>query len=133
MSLGLATRVDFYRNEEFTSLWTRYLIDVGYTIGFLKCAFKYPSTYTDYKIGNREYYANSRGLDDAYYGISDHTPGIETALCAAAHGALVIEKHITLDKSGSGPDHACSITPTELGELRKYGDYVAKAYNFQYE
>ena len=57
---------------------------------------------------------NSFGLP---YGYSDHTIGLEVAISAAALGASVIEKHFTLDKSATGPDHAASITPTELKEL----------------
>jgi len=57
---------------------------------------------------------NSFGLP---YGYSDHTIGLEVSICAAALGASVIEKHFTLDKSANGPDHAASITPTELKEL----------------
>ena len=47
-------------------------------------------------------------------GYSDHSLGIEIAIGAAALGACVVEKHVTLDKSMEGPDHAASIEPREL-------------------
>lgn len=50
-------------------------------------------------------------------GYSDHTRGIEVALAAVAMGASVIEKHFTLDRRMSGPDHSASLEPGELGAL----------------
>lgn len=47
-------------------------------------------------------------------GYSDHTLGNEVAVAAVALGACVIEKHFTLDKALPGPDHAMSLSPTEL-------------------
>ena len=52
-------------------------------------------------------------------GYSDHTLGIEVSIAAVAMGACVIEKHITLDKTMEGPDHAASIEPHELHEMVK--------------
>lgn len=50
-------------------------------------------------------------------GFSDHTMGIEVAIAAVALGAAVIEKHFTLDKSMSGPDHKASLNPSDLKVL----------------
>jgi len=50
-------------------------------------------------------------------GYSDHTEGMVTALAAVALGAAVVEKHLTLDRSMPGPDHAASMEPAEFGEL----------------
>jgi N,N'-diacetyllegionaminate synthase len=50
-------------------------------------------------------------------GFSDHSQGILFPLLAVALGALVIEKHFTLDKNAPGPDHKVSIDPGELSEL----------------
>ncbi|MBI2058320.1 MAG: N-acetylneuraminate synthase family protein [Nitrospirae bacterium] len=52
-------------------------------------------------------------------GYSDHTEGIEAARLATALGAVMIEKHFTLDKSLAGPDHAFSCDPSELRALVK--------------
>jgi sialic acid synthase SpsE len=47
-------------------------------------------------------------------GYSDHTLGIEVPVAAVALGASVIEKHFTLDRGLSGPDHKASLEPLEL-------------------
>ncbi len=56
---------------------------------------------------------------DIAYGYSDHTPGIEIPIAAAALGASVIEKHFTLDKTMEGPDHKASLEPDELKAMIK--------------
>ena len=52
-------------------------------------------------------------------GYSDHTSGIEVAIAAAALGARVIEKHLTLDRDLDGPDHKASIDPIAFKEMVK--------------
>ena len=47
-------------------------------------------------------------------GYSDHTLGIEIPIAAVALGAVIIEKHFTLDRALPGPDHAASLEPDEL-------------------
>ncbi|MEJ2905681.1 N-acetylneuraminate synthase [Pedobacter panaciterrae] len=47
-------------------------------------------------------------------GYSDHTLGIEVPIAAVALGAVMIEKHFTLDKNMEGPDHRASLEPAEL-------------------
>ena len=47
-------------------------------------------------------------------GYSDHTLGIEVPIAAVALGAVLIEKHLTLDRTMDGPDHLASLTPEEL-------------------
>lgn len=50
-------------------------------------------------------------------GLSDHSPGIEVPIAAAALGASVIEKHFTLDRNMPGPDHKASLEPHELKQM----------------
>lgn len=50
-------------------------------------------------------------------GLSDHTTTNTTAIAAVALGATIVEKHVTLDPQGDGPDDHFSITPEELMEL----------------
>jgi N-acetylneuraminate synthase len=54
---------------------------------------------------------------DAPVGYSDHTLGLEIALASVACGACVLEKHYTLDRTLSGPDHAASLEPDELAQM----------------
>ena len=50
-------------------------------------------------------------------GFSDHTPGITVPIAAVSLGAVVMEKHFTLDKNLPGPDHKASLEPDELKEM----------------
>lgn len=61
------------------------------------------------------------------FGYSDHTPGIEVPIAAAAMGASIIEKHFTLDRNLPGPDHRASLEPHELKAMVKGIRNVTKA------
>jgi len=50
-------------------------------------------------------------------GYSGHEPGLQISLAAAALGATVIERHITLDRTMWGSDHAASLEPAGLQHL----------------
>ena len=50
-------------------------------------------------------------------GYSDHSIGIEAAICAASLGCQFFEKHFTLNKNDKGPDHKASSTPNEFKRL----------------
>lgn len=54
---------------------------------------------------------------DALVGFSDHTTGWLLPPLAVALGAVVIEKHFTLDRDMKGTDHACSLEPDELRQM----------------
>ena len=61
------------------------------------------------------------------YGYSDHTLGIEVDIAAVAMGASCIEKHFTLDKNMSGPDHKASLESDELKAMVKAIRNIEKA------
>jgi sialic acid synthase SpsE len=51
-------------------------------------------------------------------GYSDHSQNLSAVpQLARAQGALIYEKHLTLDKTMAGPDHSASATPMELTKL----------------
>jgi N-acetylneuraminate synthase len=54
---------------------------------------------------------------DVTIGLSDHSTGIYTALAGITLGAMVVEKHYTLNREWPGPDNCISILPHELHEL----------------
>jgi N,N'-diacetyllegionaminate synthase len=58
--------------------------------------------------------ARATGLPVGY---SDHTLGLAVSTGAVALGAVVIEKHFTLDAKLPGPDHKASLEPAQLGAL----------------
>ena len=47
-------------------------------------------------------------------GYSDHTIGWQCSYAARVMGAMIIERHFTLDKNTEGPDHILSSTPEEM-------------------
>jgi len=58
-------------------------------------------------------------------GLSDHTLGIAVPIAAAALGATMIEKHLTLNRADGGPDASFSLEP---GEFRLMAEGVREAY-----
>ena len=50
-------------------------------------------------------------------GYSGHERGLQVSLAAVAMGACVIERHITLDRTMWGSDHAASLEPQGLKQL----------------
>lgn len=50
-------------------------------------------------------------------GFSDHTLGIGASIAAATLGATIIEKHLTLDPEGDGPDDKFSASPRDFETL----------------
>jgi N,N'-diacetyllegionaminate synthase len=80
-------------------------------ITLLHCTTEYPSPYTDVNLKAMETMNHTFNLPVGY---SDHTEGITIPIAAAALGAVVIEKHFTLDKAMEGPDHKASLEPNEL-------------------
>lgn len=83
-------------------------------ITVLHCNTEYP---TPMKDVNLRAMLTIKNAFDVNIGYSDHTLGIEISIAAVALGATVIEKHFTLDKSMSGPDHLASLNPEELIEM----------------
>lgn len=80
----------------------------------LHCVTEYPAPFRDINLTAMDTLSNRFQLPVGY---SDHTAGIEIALAAAARGAKVIEKHFTLNKNLTGPDHRASLAPGELREM----------------
>lgn len=80
-------------------------------ITILHCNTEYPTPYQDVNLRAMLEIAEKFGVKVGY---SDHTRGIEIPIAAVAMGAIVIEKHFTLDKTMEGPDHKASLEPEEL-------------------
>jgi len=83
-------------------------------IALLHCVSSYPTAPEDVNLRAMQ---TMRAAFDLPVGFSDHTPGIEIPLAAAALGACIVEKHFTLDRSQPGPDHRASLEPYELAAM----------------
>lgn len=92
--------------------WVRALSAAPLTL--LHCVSQYPAPPEQSNLRAMDALREAFGLP---VGFSDHTSGIETACAAAARGAVVLEKHLTLDKSLPGPDHKASLEPAEFKAL----------------
>jgi pseudaminic acid synthase len=77
----------------------------------LKCTSSYPASPLDCNILT---IPDLIKRFDCQVGISDHTMGVGVSLAAVSHGATLIEKHFTLNRSDGGIDSAFSIEPREL-------------------
>jgi sialic acid synthase SpsE len=80
----------------------------------MHCISWYPAEYDTTNLRFMETLRKAFGFPVGY---SDHTLGINMSICARAMGAVVLEKHFTLDAKQFGPDHAASIEPDQLIDL----------------
>lgn len=80
-------------------------------ISVLHCNTEYPTPFCDVNLLAMKQMADVLKKPIGY---SDHTVGIEVPIAAVALGAVVIEKHFTLDRTMEGPDHKASLEPNEL-------------------
>lgn len=86
----------------------------GTQLVLLACTAAYPAVPEEARLGNID---TLRRAFDVPVGLSDHTLGIGVAVAAAAMGAVVVEKHLTLDRSDGGVDSDFSLTPGEFSAL----------------
>lgn len=108
LSSGMATL-----GEVETALFE--LKNAGATdIILLHCTTSYPCVVEDVNLNAMLTMKNAFKLAVGY---SDHTEGIEVPIAAVALGATVIEKHFTLDRKMTGPDHLASTEPREFKQM----------------
>lgn len=95
------------------------LIDSGTTkdnISILHCTSQYPAPIDELNLTAMH---SIKEEFDVRVGYSDHSEGIHIAIAAVSLGATILEKHFTLDKDLTGPDHKASIDPIELENMIK--------------
>ena len=80
-------------------------------ITVMQCTTEYPAPIKEANLLAMVLMSKKWGVG---MGFSDHTEGHLAAVASVALGATVLEKHITLDRSMVGPDHAASLEPTEF-------------------
>ena len=80
----------------------------------LHCVSGYPAPAEDYNLAT---IPDMAARFDVLTGLSDHTIDNTTAITSVALGACLIEKHVTLDREGGGPDDSFSLEEPELTQL----------------
>lgn len=85
-------------------------------VTLLHCTTEYPAPIAEVNLRVMQTMSHAFGLPVGY---SDHTEGITIPVAAVSLGAMVIEKHFTLDRSLPGPDHKASLEPQELAQMVK--------------
>ena len=83
-------------------------------ITLLQCTTEYPAPIDEINLNVINFFKNKFKVN---VGLSDHSEGIEVPIAAAALGVNIIEKHITLDRNLTGPDHNASLEPKEFKKM----------------
>ena len=99
-------------SDAFNSIEGQSLLKQKVTI--MHCVTDYPASPEDINLKAIKTMRDSLNLRIGY---SDHTLGIIAPIAAVSLGALVIEKHFTLDNNLPGPDHKASLEPSELKKM----------------
>lgn len=86
----------------------------GDNVTLLHCTSEYPCPDDSVNLLAMDTLRDRFGMPVGY---SDHTTGIHVPVAAVARGAIVIEKHFTLDRALPGPDHVASLIPWELKDM----------------
>lgn len=95
-----------------------------HNITILHCNTEYPTPMSDVNLNAMLHIQKDLNVKIGY---SDHTLGTEVPVAAIALGAVVIEKHFTLDRNLQGPDHSASLEPNELKFMVKSIRNIEKA------
>ena len=82
----------------------------------LHCVSGYPAPAEQYNLRT---IADISERFNVLSGLSDHTIDNATAVASVVLGACLIEKHVTMDRSGGGADDSFSLEPKELAQLCK--------------
>jgi N,N'-diacetyllegionaminate synthase len=117
LSTGMATMDEIRRAVsiiETTRIISGFVEPLADILTILHCTSNYPAAYGDVNLRAMQSIGRDTGMPVGY---SDHTLGLAVSTAAVALGAVVIEKHFTLDRSLSGPDHKASLSPEELEAL----------------
>lgn len=101
-------------SEDEITETVKLLQDLGAQYILLNCNSAYPPPFKDVHL---RYMDRLREIGGCLVGHSGHERGIHIAIAAAARGAKVIEKHITLDRGMEGNDHKVSLLPGEFKQM----------------
>lgn len=82
----------------------------------LHCVSSYPASFSALNLARIPRLHEVFGLNTGY---SDHSIGIVAPVMAVALGATIVEKHVTLDRTAKGSDHACSLERDGLWRMMR--------------
>lgn len=94
------------------------------SIVVLQCVSGYPAPAEEYNLRT---IADMKDRFGVLVGLSDHTIDNVAAITSIGVGACLIEKHVTLDRNGGGPDDSFSLEPDELRALVRDANIAWKA------
>jgi len=117
VSCGMADMAEVYQALDAIGTFD------GYPTVLLLCTSQYPTPPDDVNLLKLKTLANS--FPDLVLGFSDHTQGSLASSLAVSFGAVLFEKHFTMDNSLSGPDHWFSENPTTL---KRWVDGIHESY-----
>ncbi len=83
-------------------------------LALLHCVCAYPAPHQEMNLQTIPFLEKKFGIP---IGFSDHSLGIEACVAATALGAVILEKHFTLDPTIAIGDHKHSMTPEMLAKL----------------
>ena len=86
----------------------------GGPLALLHCVSSYPAPLEQMNLRAIGTLRDEFGLP---VGLSDHSIGSAAAIAAVALGAVIVEKHFTVDRGLPGPDHAMSTQTLEFTEM----------------
>jgi len=107
LSTGMSTEPEIQKTHDF-------LKETGIPFALLHCNSTYPAPFRNL---NLRYIQELQRRFDVPIGYSGHEKGIAVSVVAAALGASIVERHLTLDRTLRGPDHASSLEPQGLTRL----------------
>lgn len=85
-------------------------------LALLQCVSCYPTRRADASIAGMQFLEPDVTMHGGAIGYSDHTSELDTGALAVRIGASILEKHLTYDRSTSGPDHSASLDPPAFRE-----------------
>lgn len=94
--------------------WTETPASYKFPLILMHCTSTYPSKPEELNLACIKSLSDAHGVPVGYSG---HEVGLQTTLAAVAMGAVVVERHLTLDRSMYGSDQSASVEPHGFKEL----------------
>ncbi len=118
--LILSTGMSHMHEVEIT---VEFLKERGAQFALLHCNSTYPAAFEDINLR----FMHQLRRFGVPVGYSGHERGIAVSTVASALGASIIERHLTLDRTMDGPDHAASLEPQGFKKMVRDIRQVAQA------